>query len=360
VPPPSSAGFGVREHVAVVSPKGPRVSYLSDSYGEEDFETKIVGGEPVDYPRQLQFQVSLQSAGGSHFCGGSLVAPDWVLTAAHCTQGSVGRVVVGMDRRSTDDSDDCVQARTVVRKINHPNYDDSTLENDIALLQLSSPVDYTPVAVGLSPALETAGTPLTVSGWGTTWQGGELSDELMRVDVPVVSNQQCQASYGPAGANIADTMLCAGYAQGGMDSCQGDSGGPMFGSAGGEQQLVGVVSWGFGCAQAGYPGVYTRVSAHREWICDTASVGSAFGTTPSPAPSPAASPSPSPSPLPSPPLWRWRWRCSAWSMPCRTRYSMRWCSTTWSSAATRTRRSRSSGKRRLTPIPRALARRRAS
>merc|ERR1719506_2235393 len=119
-----------------------------------------------------------------------------------------------MDRRSTDENDDCVQTRTVTRKINHPQYNDRTLENDIALLQLSSPVDYTPIGVGATPALETAGTPLTVSGWGTTSQGGSLSDELMRVDVPVVSNQQCQASYGPAGANIADTMICAGFAQG--------------------------------------------------------------------------------------------------------------------------------------------------
>merc|ERR1712037_618482 len=100
----------------------------------------------------------------------------------------------------------------------------------------------------------------TVSGWGTTSEGGSLARVLQKVDVPVVSDEHCRDSYGQS--DITESMICAGLDQGGKDSCQGDSGGPfMCGN-----QLSGVVSWGYGCAEAGYPGVYTQTSYFVDWV----------------------------------------------------------------------------------------------
>merc|ERR1712209_377167 len=99
-----------------------------------------------------------------------------------------------------------------------------------------------------------AGTSCTVSGWGTTSEGGNLAHNLMKVEVPVVSDEDCRGSYGQS--DITDSMICAGFEAGGKDSCQGDSGGPFMCGSG----LDGVVSWGYGCAQPGFPGVYTQTS----------------------------------------------------------------------------------------------------
>lgn len=228
---------------------------------------RIVGGKPLAYPRQLPFLVSLFHYGGPN-CGGSLIAPNWVVSAAHCTVSGMSsghnEIKVGMHSSSGVDDDDCVQHRTIKRLINHPQYDDWTMEHDIALIELDAPVDYPPVALG-SPDLEAEDTPLAVAGWGTTEEGGWGPDEPLKVTVPVVSNTECDSSYPD---QITSGMMCAGTAAGGKDSCQGDSGGPLFSESGGGK-LVGVVSWGRGCAQPDVPGVYTRVSSYTAWICAT-------------------------------------------------------------------------------------------
>lgn len=226
-----------------------------------DVDARIVGGVPVAPPRAFQYQVSL---GSSHFCGGSLIAPRWVLTAAHCL-GGVGVVKVGMHEREPRPDDECVQTSEVKREIPHPSYNDGTLDYDIALLELSSPVDYAPIALNTDAAVESAGTPLTVSGWGTTSSGGSLSDVLLKVGVPVVADGACNQAYN---GGITQRMICAGYDEGGRDSCQGDSGGPLIHApeGGGDPVLVGVVSWGHGCALPGKPGVYTRVSELTGWV----------------------------------------------------------------------------------------------
>jgi trypsin len=258
---------------------------------------RIVGGVPVFYPRQFQFQASLQYSNGYPFCGGALISSDWVITAAHCVpqQGSVGQVAIGMHRISTAASDDCVQTRTVIRRVVHPDYDSGTLDSDIALLQLSEAVDYGPIALHTDSSFESAGTSVTVSGWGDTSEGGSPPDVLMHVGVPVVADEVCNTMYS---GGITANMICAGITEGGKDSCQGDSGGPLFHQPQtGPPQLVGVVSWGRGCAQANFPGVYTRVSKFAEWICRRTGVGCAGGAVLAYPWPPVTPPSPPPRPL---------------------------------------------------------------
>ena len=148
----------------------------------------------------------------------------------------------------------------------HPSFSGSTLNNDVALLKLStsiptsSSISYGRLAAsGSDPA---TGAQLTVAGWGATSQGGTSTPvNLLKVTVPIVSRASCRSSYGTS--SITENMFCAGYTQGGRDACQGDSGGPIVDSS---KTVVGVVSWGEGCAQPNYPGVYARVGTLRSWI----------------------------------------------------------------------------------------------
>jgi hypothetical protein len=204
-----------------------------------------------------------------------------VLTAAHCvldagvvTNPADIEVVLGINNLSdgpTTGSDG--QRIAVVEIIPHPAYDESTSDSDLALLRLASPavLGVKVGSVGLvgpeDGALVAPDTPATVTGWGVTSEdGGAASDALLEVEVPLVSNETCNAPSSYNG-EITDNMICAGEAAGGKDSCQGDSGGPLVVSNGSGGWLqVGVVSWGNGCAQPDYYGVYTRVSSFKSWI----------------------------------------------------------------------------------------------
>jgi trypsin len=147
----------------------------------------------------------------------------------------------------------------------HPSFSSSTLTNDVAIWKLatsiptSSTIGYASLAAsGSDPA---SGSTSTVAGWGTTSAGGSSPTTLRKVDVPIVSRATCRNNYSVS--EITDTMFCAGVTAGGKDSCQGDSGGPIVDSS---KTLIGLVSWGDGCAEAGKPGVYARVGALRSFI----------------------------------------------------------------------------------------------
>ncbi|KAH8352315.1 hypothetical protein KR084_003391, partial [Drosophila pseudotakahashii] len=221
---------------------------------------RIVGGQVASI-KDIPYQVSLQRS--YHFCGGSLIAQGWVLTAAHCTEGSailISKVRIGSSR--TAEGGQLVGIKRVHR---HPKYNAYTIDFDFSLLELEeySAKNVTQSFIGLpeQDADIADGTPVLVSGWGNTQSNQESSAVLRAVTVPKVSQTQCTEAYGSFGS-ITDRMLCAGLPEGGKDACQGDSGGPLAA----DDTLWGVVSWGYGCARPNYPGVYSRVSAVRDWI----------------------------------------------------------------------------------------------
>ncbi|KAK0388347.1 hypothetical protein NLU13_4592 [Sarocladium strictum] len=222
----------------------------------------IVGGVEAsagEFPYIVSLQVS-----NSHICGGSLISPTVVVTAAHCSgrQPSQVRVRAGTTRWSSGGTVASVSSITV-----HPGYNDSVLDNDIALWKLAQPlgegnnIGYVKLPTqGSDPS---ANSTTTVAGWGYLQEGGwSVSPVLMKVDVPIVGRGVCTEQYADFNP-ITEQMVCAGLQEGGKDACQGDSGGPLVDSTG---TLVGLVSWGSGCARANYPGVYTRVGSFIEWI----------------------------------------------------------------------------------------------
>uniref|UniRef100_A0A8C9XPT7 Peptidase S1 domain-containing protein n=1 Tax=Sander lucioperca TaxID=283035 RepID=A0A8C9XPT7_SANLU len=235
---------------------------LSAVCGITPLNTRIVGGQNAPLGN-WPWQASLQTS-GSHFCGGSLINSQWVLTAAHCFSS----LTVSLGLQSLQGSNPYGVSRTVTKVIKNPNYNSKTNDNDICLLQLSSPVTFTnfivPVCLAAPGSTFFSGVSSWVTGWGDVNISLPPPGNLMEVNVPIVGNRECNCDYGVG--SITNNMICAGLRAGGKDSCQGDSGGPLVSKQGSRWILGGIVSFGNGCAKPNFPGVYTRVSQYQSWI----------------------------------------------------------------------------------------------
>uniref|UniRef100_A0A3B3BV47 trypsin n=1 Tax=Oryzias melastigma TaxID=30732 RepID=A0A3B3BV47_ORYME len=224
-------------------------------------DDKIVGGYECR-KNSVSYQVSLNV--GYHFCGGSLISSTWVVSAAHCYQS---RIQVRLGEHNIAVSEGTEQFIDSSKIIRHPNYNSWNLDNDIMLIKLSSPASLNSYVstVSLPSSCASAGTSCLISGWGnTSGSGSNYPDRLMCLDAPILSDTSCRNSYP---GEITSNMFCAGFLEGGKDSCQGDSGGPVVCN----NQLQGIVSWGYGCAVKDRPGVYTKVCNYNTWIRDTMS-----------------------------------------------------------------------------------------
>lgn len=238
----------------------------------QEASRRIVNGEPAlvgEFPWAASIAVPISGGRLFSFCGGSLIAPEWVLTAAHCQVRTSDRVILG--RRDLTTAAGTVH--DVAAFIPHPDYVPSTNDSDLALIRLATPSSEQPIAlVNEDESFSAAGEDFQVAGWGLLEEAGDASAVLMKVTVPVLDATFCQVQYSVAGVMITPNMLCAG--QDGKDSCQGDSGGPgMVSDLDCDlDRLAGVVSFGIGCARPGFPGVYTRIARFLPWIEEQAGV----------------------------------------------------------------------------------------
>ncbi|XP_060460849.1 transmembrane protease serine 4 isoform X2 [Panthera onca] len=244
---------------------GSLVSLHCLACGESLKSPRVVGGEAASvdsWPWQVSIQYDKQ-----HICGGSILDPHWILTAAHCFRKHLDvpnwKVRAGSDKLGNFPSLPVADIFVIELNTTYPK------EKDIALVKLQSPLTFSgtvrPICLPFFDEELPPATPLWVIGWGFTEQdGGKMSDTLLQASVQLIDHARCNAEDAYQG-EVTEKMLCAGILEGGVDTCQGDSGGPLMYHSD-LWQVVGIVSWGHGCGGPSTPGVYTKVTSYLDWI----------------------------------------------------------------------------------------------
>jgi trypsin len=305
--------------IVVSSPLEVQSEVTTESQSEDrDLKNRIIGGTIANaqrYPYYTYLSFTHKS-GSSSFCGGSLVSPDVVLTAAHCIDPSENnpivkiRALVNYTRSIavTGSLTGFEHSRFGTCYIKHKNYDKTKTLNDIGVVYLDSPVNaVTPVSLNDKGNLPSVGSPVTVFGHGriSNAAAAQFPQNLMEVTVPIVSFQDCNDQNSYRGGIVEQSMICAGASSGGKGACNGDSGGPLIirGNSATQDVLVGLVSFGSskGCSIVNYPSVFTRVSTYRQWLRDLICLSSNAkpGSCPNrPTPAPTKPPTPEPTEAP--------------------------------------------------------------
>jgi hypothetical protein len=249
-------------------------SYLTKGVTPLQTRALIIGGTSTDHGEYPYFATTKSTA----VCGASLIHPDILLTAAHCQKEFARIGVVYIGAHELDTLTTTAERRTLIRQYPHPD------NHDLMLFQLDQPVDNIPVVtLNSDPDQPRLNSTLTAIGFGaTSMEHFTYSDNLMAVDVYPVDPDTCARQYNETTRINPDTMLCAGHSSLNYDSCNGDSGGPLLDKETGEQ--VGIVSFGRGCGDPDFPGVYTRVSTYKSWIHDRICELSAMPPADCPAP----------------------------------------------------------------------------
>eukprot|EP00057_Strongylocentrotus_purpuratus_P021269 XP_011675743.1 PREDICTED: transmembrane protease serine 9 [Strongylocentrotus purpuratus] len=250
---------------------GTRPAYAPD-------QSRIVGGInalPGEFPWIGSLRVDDGSDRGRFFCGTTLITSQWVLTAAHCINGSIDQVIFGSLQLSVGSEYEVIAE--VDATIIHPDYNAVSNDKDIALLRLTEPVSFSdyvrPACIASSSNESSDYHRCLVAGWGDTSEGGNISETLQKAVVNLLDQEWCNSNVSYNGT-LTDNMICAGYERGIIDTCQGDSGGPLTCEGDdGRWYLVGATSFGDGCARKSSPGVYTRISKFQDFITATVSNG---------------------------------------------------------------------------------------